>query len=107
MHVFDPDYPLSVNRKLPTVGTADQYLDYQARLGTQRTVIVAAAVYGTDNRCLLAALKHLGPQARGVITFPTDVDDKTLSCLHEAGVRGIRYNPYPPTRMAHRNYVQL
>jgi predicted TIM-barrel fold metal-dependent hydrolase len=70
-------------------------------------VIVAAAVYGTDNRCLLAALKHLGPQARGVITFPTDVDDKTLSCLHEAGVRGIRYNPLNGERMTFQDLMSL
>jgi predicted TIM-barrel fold metal-dependent hydrolase len=57
-------------------------------------VLVQPSVYGTDNACLLQALRELGPgRARGVAVVDLDrVRGSRLLALHEAGVRGLRLN---------------
>jgi len=39
--------------------TADDYCALKRRIGIERSVVVGAAAYGTDNRCLLDALARL------------------------------------------------
>jgi predicted TIM-barrel fold metal-dependent hydrolase len=57
-----------------------------------RVVVIQPSVYGTDNACTLAAIRQLGPAARGIAV----VDDRTpadvLDELEGRGIRGIRIN---------------
>jgi len=77
-------------------GLAD-YRQVQARLGTQRTVIVTPRLYGTDNRVTLNAIAQLGQaHARGVAVLHPDVSDAQLAALHAGGIRGIRFTLYTP-----------
>ena len=54
--------------------------------------MVQPSTYGTDNRCLLDALSQFGPDARGIAAVADTVTDSELQNLHEAGVRGLRFN---------------
>ncbi|SEK05532.1 amidohydrolase family protein [Paraburkholderia diazotrophica] len=73
------------------------YRDVQARIGTQRVVIVTPRIYGTDNAVTLDAIRQLGiANARGVAVVRPDVTDAELAKLHEGGIRGIRFTLYTP-----------
>ncbi|MDE1007380.1 MAG: amidohydrolase family protein [Paraburkholderia fungorum] len=73
------------------------YRKVQARIGTQRTVVVTPRTYGTDNSVTLDAIAQLGPHcARGVAVLRPDVSDEQLALLHEGGIRGIRFTLYTP-----------
>ncbi|SAL51503.1 amidohydrolase 2 [Caballeronia udeis] len=95
MHVFGEPlaYPLSTFRSY-SVGTAsvEEHLTLQQRLGLQRTVLVQASGYHTDNRCMLDALATLGAAARGVAVVDDDISMDELCRLDAAGVRGVRIN---------------
>jgi predicted TIM-barrel fold metal-dependent hydrolase len=55
-------------------------------------VIVQPSVYGTDNSCLLDAMKQYGPEARGIAVLPTEISAATLDNMDRAGIRGVRIN---------------
>jgi predicted TIM-barrel fold metal-dependent hydrolase len=61
----------------------------QRALALDRVVIVQASPYGTDNRCMLDALRALGPRARGVAVID---EHSALDSMNDAGVRGARVN---------------
>jgi 2-pyrone-4,6-dicarboxylate lactonase len=61
-------------------------------LGFSRNVIVQATCHGNDNRALVDALKSSNGMARGVASVSRDITDTELQALHEAGVRGVRFN---------------
>jgi len=61
-------------------------------LGVDRLVLVQPSGYGVDNRRHLDAIAELGRPARMVAALRADVPDRQLDQMHEAGVRGIRYN---------------
>ena len=61
-------------------------------LGFARNVVVQATCHGADNRAMVDALAHAGGKARGVATVRRDVADADLQAMHEAGVRGVRFN---------------
>ena len=93
-HIFDPvrfPYKTDDVRNQPPAGV-DVYRLLQKKLGLTRSVVVQASAYGTDNSCLVDALKQLGDNSRGVAVVPYDVSDNELADLHAAGVRGLRYN---------------
>jgi predicted TIM-barrel fold metal-dependent hydrolase len=92
VHVFGPPerYPLSARRKYtPPQASVDQLLAFQDKLGFERVVIVQASPYGTDNRCMLDALRRLGGRARGIAVID---EDTSLIPMHGLGVRGVRMN---------------
>ncbi len=60
------------------------------RLGFARGVIVQSAVYGTDNRVMLAALGKSGGRYRGIAVADADVSERALDDMADAGVRGMR-----------------
>lgn len=62
------------------------------KVGIDRIVLVQMSVYGTDNSCMLDAMKILGPCSRGVVQLPPDFPREKLDALHGQGVRGIRVN---------------
>ena len=51
-----------------------------------------ATCHGADNRALADACRASGGKARGVATVRLDVTDRELQDLHDAGVRGVRFN---------------
>jgi predicted TIM-barrel fold metal-dependent hydrolase len=57
-----------------------------------RVVIVQPSVYGTDNSCLLDAMKQYGSEARGIAVLPTEISSVALSNMERAGIRGVRIN---------------
>ena len=96
IHVIDPkNFPLDQSaRYSPSSFSAEQALAFEGSIGFQKVVLVQPSIYGNDNRCLLEALRVLGPRrARGVVTFdPESVDTEQLRDWHRAGVRGVRLN---------------
>ncbi len=94
-HVFGPgaQFPYAPERKYtPCDASKEQLFALRDRLGFARNVIVQATCHGSDNRALVDALVHSGGMARGVATVRPDVGDAELRALHEAGVRGVRFN---------------
>ncbi|MFJ1757853.1 amidohydrolase family protein [Kitasatospora sp. NPDC088134] len=94
-HVFGPAaaFPYAPERKYtPCDASAEQLFALRDHLGFDRNVIVQATCHGADNRALVDALRRSGGRARGVATVRPGVGDAELRELHEAGVRGVRFN---------------
>lgn len=94
-HVFGPGdvFPYAAERKYtPCDGPKEKLWALRDHLGFSRNVIVQATCHGADNRALVDALIDSGGRARGVATVKRDVTDAELAALHEAGVRGVRFN---------------
>jgi 2-pyrone-4,6-dicarboxylate lactonase len=94
-HVFGPGevFPYAPERKYtPCDAGKDQLFALHDWLGVDRSVIVQATCHGADNRALVDALRAAGDRARGVATVRPDVSAGELAELHEAGVRGVRFN---------------
>jgi D-galactarolactone isomerase len=90
-HIYDRAFPYYDDRDLPTASVED-YQRLQKRLRLTRSVVIQPSSYGTDNRCLLAALTKLGPQSRGVAVVDDKVQMSELQRLHAHGVRALRFN---------------
>ncbi|RIV77913.1 amidohydrolase family protein [Pelagerythrobacter aerophilus] len=99
-HVFGPmaKFPFSAKTKyLPEDAGPDMLFALRDRLGFSRNVVVQASCHGTDNAAMLDAIaRSHGPdgkaRARGVAVVDPDISDSELIALHEAGIRGIRFN---------------
>ncbi len=96
MHVCDDRWPLAPTALArPPHAPVAEYRQVQQALGLSRAVIVQPTAYGFDNRCTLDALAQLGDGARGVVVVTTDASDAALQDLHDAGVRGVRFQMLP------------
>src|ERR1700730_11427740 len=94
-HVFGPgaEFPYVPERKYtPCDASKQQLFALRDHLGFSRNMIVQATCHGADNRAMVDALNHSGGKARGVATVRRDTSDAELHTLHEAGVRGVRFN---------------
>lgn len=94
-HVFGPGevFPYATERKYtPADAPKEALFALRDHLGFERNVIVQGTCHGADNRALTDALRTAGARARGVATVRGDVSDAQLRELHEAGVRGVRFN---------------
>lgn len=94
-HVFGPAavFPYAPERKYtPCDAPKEALFALRDHLGFEKNVIVQATCHGTDNRALVDALRAAGGRARGVATVSRDVSDAELRDMHEAGVRGTRFN---------------
>lgn len=94
-HVFGPGdvYPYAPERKYtPCDAGKDTLFALRDLLGFERNVIVQATCHGADNRAMLDAVAAAEGRARGVATVRPDVSDAALAEMHEAGVRGVRFN---------------
>jgi 2-pyrone-4,6-dicarboxylate lactonase len=94
-HIFGPGdrFPYAPERKYtPVDATKQQLFALREFLGITRNVIVQATCHGADNTAMVDALRDAGELARGVATVRGDVTDEQLAELHEAGVRGVRFN---------------
>ena len=94
-HVFGPgdDFPYAPERKYTPVDAGkDELWRLRDFLGFDRNVIVQATCHGADNSAMLDALQHSDGRARGVATIRPSVTDDELRDMHDAGVRGVRFN---------------
>ncbi len=94
-HVFGPgvEFPYAPERKYtPCDASSRQLFALRDHLGVARNVIVQATCHGADNRAMVAACRASQGRARGVATVRRSVSDAQLQWLHEAGVRGVRFN---------------
>ncbi|ARP80602.1 hypothetical protein CAL12_06980 [Bordetella genomosp. 8] len=94
-HVFGPweRYPLPPNPSYrPEEAPFEATRALHARMGVTRGVIVHGANYGGDHSALLGALAASQGAYRGIVIIDPDVPDATLRAMHDAGVRGIRFN---------------
>jgi len=94
-HIFGPpdEFPYAPERKYtPCDASKAQLFALRDHLGFARNIVVQATCHGADNRAMLDALNHSGGQARGVATVRRDIGDADLQALHDAGVRGVRFN---------------
>ena len=94
-HVFGPerDYPFAPGRSYSAPpASLDDYALLARRIGFSRAVAVQPSVYGTDNRCTLAALRDSPMPMRGIVVIDETLPDREWLDLHELGVRGVRIN---------------
>jgi 2-pyrone-4,6-dicarboxylate lactonase len=94
-HVFGPGaiFPFAPERKYtPCDASWQQLFALRDFLGFERNVIVQATCHGSDNRALVDALQNSHGKARGVATVKPDITLQELQRLHDAGVRGVRFN---------------
>ena len=94
-HVFGPgaEFPYAPERKYtPCDASKAQLFALRDHLGFDRNVIVQATCHGADNSAMVDALLSSNGKARGVATVRRDVTDAELKRLHDAGVRGVRFN---------------
>ncbi|KAF7713704.1 Uncharacterized protein PECH_000900 [Penicillium ucsense] len=96
MHVVEPDqYQISPSAVYkPRTSSLADALTFERSLGFENIVLVQPSIYGTDNACLLSALKQLGPsRGRGIVVVdPSTIHTETLGDWHALGVRGLRVN---------------
>ena len=94
-HVFGPgaEFPYAPERKYtPCDAGKAQLFALRDHLGFARNVIVQATCHGADNHALVDACRASSGSARGVATVRRGVTDAELQALHDAGVRGVRFN---------------
>ena len=94
-HIFGPgaEFPYAAERKYtPCDASKAQLFALRDHLGFARNVIVQATCHGADNRALADACRASGGKARGVATVRLAIPDGELQDLHDAGVRGVRFN---------------
>jgi 2-pyrone-4,6-dicarboxylate lactonase len=94
-HVFGPpeQFPfVSTHEYTPPAAPLEHYLKMAAVIGVERAVVVQPSVHGLDNSATLHAIAQAQGRFRGV----GRIDDKTpkseLKRLHDAGIRGVRFN---------------
>lgn len=94
-HVFGPAkiFPFSATSTYtPVDAPKEKLFDLHRHLGFERSVIVQASCHGTDNSAMVDALLAGGERYRGIAMVEKDVTPEQLQRLHEAGVRGVRFN---------------
>jgi 2-pyrone-4,6-dicarboxylate lactonase len=94
-HVFGPQdaFPYLPNAAyIPPDALPRDYARMLGTIGCRRAVLVQPSNYGTDNRCMVAALTSGLFDFRGVAVVDETVSDGELEALNRAGVRGIRIN---------------
>ena len=95
LHVFgDPAcYPPAAHRAYtPVAASLEQWRAMAAPLGLQRLVLVQPSAYGTDNACMLDALRAAAGAARAVAVIGPATPDADLAAMAALGVVGVRLN---------------
>lgn len=99
IHVFADaaKYPPHHARPLyappPGEGTMEKALEIHAAHGIDRVIVVNATIYATNADLLCGTLRALPKdKARGTAIVDATVSDKQLADMHDAGVRGARFN---------------
>eukprot|EP01037_Dinobryon_pediforme_P002027 gene2027-2065_t len=95
MHVFgdlEASPPAAKRSYTPAPASLEDYLAMCAVVGLHRNVFVTASAYGSDNRCMLDAMRIRGGLARGVAVIDETTTDAALSDMADLGVKGVRVN---------------
>ena len=86
-------FPMSGARTYtPDPALVPEYVAFARRLNIERVVLIQPSIYGTDNDCMLAAMREFGFRARGIAVVDDKTPDAELDAMFRAGVRGIRIN---------------
>lgn len=98
IHILDPRFPPTPGWRGGPVdeATVAAYRQFQARIGTERVVIVTPSTYGTDNRATLDGLAQFGQKARGVAVIDCYAPLPDLDEMARLGVVGFRVNFVSP-----------
>jgi 2-pyrone-4,6-dicarboxylate lactonase len=94
-HIFGPAarFPFASERTYtPPDSGCDDLERLQDRLGLSRAVFVQASCHGTDNSAMVDALLRGDGRYAGVAMIDDTFTDADLRTLHDAGVRGVRFN---------------
>ncbi len=94
-HVFGPaaEFPFAPERKYtPCDAGKDKLYELRDFLGFKRNVIVQATCHGKDNRAMMDACRSAGDLARGIASVGADITEDEIREMHDAGVRGVRFN---------------
>ena len=94
-HIFGPAhrFPFSADRAYtPPDSGIDDFERLQERLGLRRAVFVQASCHGTDNAAMVDALQRGAGRYAGVAMIDGSFSDADIAALHDAGVRGTRFN---------------
>lgn len=97
-HVFDlKRFPVQDSRgfdiQANEQGTATDYLSVLDAHGMSHALLVnPLGGYGTDNRCMLAAIAAGKDRFKGISLLPADATERQVRELRDAGVVGIRFN---------------
>jgi 2-pyrone-4,6-dicarboxylate lactonase len=94
-HVFGPgaEFPYAAERKYtPCDASKQQLYALRDHLGFSRNIVVGATCHGTDNSATVDALHQSNGKARGIATLKRSVTDEELQVMHDAGIRGVRFN---------------
>lgn len=94
-HVFgpSPEFPFAPERKYtPCNAGKDKLYALRDFLGFDRNVIVQATCHGKDNRAMVDACRSAGGKARGIASVGPNITEVELEDMHDAGVRGLRFN---------------
>ena len=94
-HVFGPSpkFPFAPERKYtPCNAGKEDLFALRDHLGFSRNVIVQATCHGKDNSAMVDACRAGGDLARGIASVGADITPEELAEMHDAGVRGVRFN---------------
>jgi 2-pyrone-4,6-dicarboxylate lactonase len=94
-HIFGPSdrFPFAADRTYtPPDSGIEEFERLQERLGLSRAVFVQASCHGTDNSAMVDALRRGAGRYAGVAMIDDTFTDPHLAALHDAGVRGARFN---------------
>jgi predicted TIM-barrel fold metal-dependent hydrolase len=94
-HVFGPAdrFPYAPGRRYtPADAPKETLAALHDFLGIERAVIVHASAHGTDHRALLDALAWTPKRFRGTCNADDSFTERDFQKLHDAGVRGVRFN---------------
>jgi predicted TIM-barrel fold metal-dependent hydrolase len=99
MHVVDPRFSFVKTatykpKHWHTLEDANYFYQKAFGITDWNAVFVQPSIYGSDNSCLLDALRKIGPKrGRGVVDIePESIDRDILLEWNELGVRGVRIN---------------
>ena len=94
-HIFGDAkaFPMFAGRTYtPEAASVPEVLALHRALSIERVVFIQPSVYGTDNSCLLAAIRLVGSHARGIGVIDEKTPDADVDEMFRIGVRGIRIN---------------
>jgi len=94
-HIFGPAsrFPYAASRTYtPQDAGRETLAALHRHLGLSRAILVQASCHGTDNSAMLDAMEWSKGAWRGVAMMTKDATDLELVALHQAGVRGVRFN---------------
>jgi 2-pyrone-4,6-dicarboxylate lactonase len=103
-HVFGPlsDFPTGPSTYPIPLATPEVHRQALDVMRVDRAVLVQPAQYGTDPRALEHALRTGNGRLAGIAAADAAVPDTTLQRLHDAGVRGLRFNERIDSRSGQR-----